>query len=120
MATWPASLPQKQFLGLTVQDQDAVLRTPMDGGPPTRRARFTARVRKVSCPIKINGTQLQTFETFYHTTLEAGSQEFDWEDPITDATVSFAFTAPPRWAISRGGVPGSRIWSATLELEIQP
>lgn len=125
MATWPASLPQKQFLGLTERDQDAVLRTAMDAGPPTRRNRFTSITREVNVPIVVTGTQKQTFDTFFRTTLANGALEFDWEDPVTDATVSFAFRSPPRWTLTRGGDPSGdptadRIWTATLELEIQP
>lgn len=121
MATWPASLPQKQFIGLTEQDQDAVLRTPMDAGPPTRRNRFTAVARDVDVPLVINGTQKATFDTFFRTTLSHGATAFDWEDPTDDSTVSFAFRSSPKWNLVRGGsTTATRIWTTTLQLEIQP
>ena len=120
MTAWPASLPQNQFLGMTEQDIDARVVSPNDSGPPSRRNRFNARLTSVSTPIVLTGTQKQTFDTFYRTTLLNGASAFDWEDPTTDATVSFAFKTPPRWALVRGGTAATRIWSATLELEIQP
>ena len=120
MTAWPGTLPQKQFVGLTETDVDAVLRTPMDSGPPSRRNRFAASMRFVRIPIILTGSQKQTFDTFFRTTLKNGSLEFDWEDPTTDATVSFAFRGPPQWILVSGGDTNSRKWSAVLNLEIQP
>lgn len=120
MTTWPATLPQNQFLGMTEQDDDAVLRTPMDAGPPSRRNRFTAITRGVRTPIVVTGAQKQVFDTFYRDTLRNGSLAFDWEDPTTDVTLSFAFRGPPQWALIRGGTPDNRVWETTLDLEIQP
>lgn len=121
MATWPGTLPQSQFVGLIDQDVDAVLRTPMDQGPPTRRRKYAAIVREVDVPIVLTGTQRIAFDTFYRTTLRNGSLAFDWEDPVTDVTISFAFRAPPRWLLDRGGSStANRIWSTTLQLQVQP
>lgn len=125
MTTWPATLPQKQFVGLTVKADDAVLRSPMDAGPPSRRNRFTAVTKSVKVPLVLNGTQKQTFDTFFETTLQNGALEFDWEDPTTDATVAFAFKSPPEWSLTRGGdgtgtPTAGRIWRTVLDLEIQP
>ena len=120
MASWPASLPQDQFLRMTDQIQDTVLRTPMDAGPPTRRNRYTAVVRNVDVRLVLNGTQRQAFDTFYKTTLGNGALAFDWEDPVTDATVSFAFRGPATWTLIRGGTGATRIWETQLQLEIQP
>jgi len=92
----------------------------MDAGPASRRNRYSAISKTVKCPIILTGTQLQTFNTFYETTLENGALAFDWEDPITDATVSFAFRSPPSFQIVSGGTTETRTWRATLDLEIQP
>lgn len=119
MSTWPASLPQ-QLIGTTEQDQDAVLRTGMDAGPPSRRNRYTARVTQVRVPMILTGTQKQAFDTFYRDTLKNGALSFDWEDPTTDETVSFAFRSPPTWRLIRGGLPAARVWDGELDLEIQP
>lgn len=120
MTVWPGTLPQNQFIGLTEVDVDAVLRTQMDSGPPSRRNRFAASMRFVRTPIILTGSQKQTFDTFFRTTLKNGSLAFDWEDPTTDATVSFAFRGPPQWGLVTGGDVNSRKWSAILNLEIQP
>lgn len=120
MATWPAQLPQDQFLNLTDQQQDSVLRTNMETGPPSRRARFTAVTRAVDVPIMMTGDQRAVFDDFYRDDLAFGALAFDWEDPSTDATVSFAFRSPPKWTLRRGGLPAARIWQSSLELEIQP
>lgn len=120
MTAWPGTLPQNQFIGLTEVDVDAVLRTQMDSGPPSRRNRFAASMRFVRTPIILTGSQKQTFDTFFRTTLKNGSLSFDWEDPTTDATVSFAFRGPPQWGLVTGGDVNSRKWSAILVLEIQP
>lgn len=120
MASWPATLPQKQFVGTRVKDDDAVLRTPMDAGPPTTRNRFTAVSRSVSCPIVLTGAQKATFDAFYRTTLANGSSSFTWEDPSDDSTVSFKFKGYPELTLFRGGAAAKRLWSGTLELEQLP
>ena len=120
MVAWPASLPQSQFIGATDQDDDSVLRTPMDSGPPTRRNRFTAITRSVRTPMTLDGTQKATFDTFYRTTIANGSLSFDWEDPASLATVSFAFKSPPVWTMLHLGTAAGRFWSTSLDLEIQP
>lgn len=74
----------------------------------------------MTVPMYLTGTQLQTFNSFFDTDLDHGALAFDWEDPVTDATVSFAFVTPPEWFLIRGGVPSARVWQASLELEIQP
>lgn len=120
MAAWPAALPQKQFVGLTETDVDAVARTPMDSGPASRRNRFSAVPRNIVVPIILNGAQKQAFDSFYRTTLSNGAQSFDWDDPVTDASISLAFTKPPQWVLTRGGTPAARHWRADLTLEILP
>ncbi len=121
MPTWPASLPQLPRIGMTAQDDDAVLRTSMDTGPAARRNRFTAISQSMSFPMVLTGTQRVTFETFFRTTLSHGALAFDWTDPVDDATVSVAFKAPPKWSgVAGDATPADRVWQATFELEILP
>ncbi len=121
MPTWPASLPQLPLIGMTAQDDDAVLRTSMDTGPATRRNRFTAITQSVSFPMVLTGTQRVTFDTFYRTTISHGALSFDWTDPVDDSTVSMAFKSPPKWSVVAGDATTTdRIWQTTFELEIQP
>lgn len=121
MPTWPATLPQLPFAGVTTQDKDSVLRTPMDSGPPSRRNRFTTHMQAVAYPMVLDGDEKVIFDTFYRTTLSNGALAFDWIDLVDDATISLAFTAPPAWAlIGNASDPADRHWSAVLSLEVQP
>lgn len=120
MTAWPATLPQSQFLRTTEEDDDAVLRTSMDAGPPSRRNKYTGLTAKVTTPIVINGTQKQAFDTFYRTTLKNGALSFTWTSPTDDTTVSYAFSKPVKWTLIRGGTTETRVWQGVLELERQP
>jgi hypothetical protein len=118
--SWPATLPQEQFIGLTDQRQVAVVRTQMDEGPAKVRRKFSAAVRDVMVPIVLNGTQRGAFDPFFISDLEEGALAFDWDDPVTDSTLSFRFIEPPQWTLEVGGAPAARIWKATMKLEILP
>lgn len=122
MPAWPINLPQLPFDGVTAQDDDAVLRSPMDSGPPTRRNRFTAHVQKLSCPMVLTGSERADFDFFFRTDLNHGALAFDWVDPADDTvTVSMAFTGPVQWALRAGAKNSSdRIWVGVLSLEVQP
>ena len=121
MTAWPATLPQNQFVGLTEQDADAVLRTDMDAGPPSRRNKYTAHVMDVSVPIVLTGAQKKVFDTFYRVTLRNGSLSFTWDSPTDDSAVSYAFKGPVRWTLIRGGADSDRrVWRGQMELEKQP
>jgi hypothetical protein len=120
MSNWPAELPQKQFLGTTIQDDESRIIQTMDAGPASVRNRFTAITQSVNCPIVLTGAQRAIFNTFYRTTLNHGTNSFTWTDPTTDQSVTFRFKRPPTWqAISPGSV-NNRIWRSNLELEILP
>lgn len=121
MPIWPASLPQELLPdGITVRDDDAVLRTPMDAGPPTRRNRFTAVTRRLTGGIVLTGTEKQAFDIFYRDDLANGAVAFDWTDPVTGSTISVAFREPPEFALVAPGPAGERVWQAQLQMEVQP
>ncbi len=121
MPTWPASLPQLPFAGVTAADADAVVRSPMDSGPPTRRNRFTSHMQNVKMPMVLDGDEKVIFDTFFRSTLGNGALAFDWVDLVDGSTVSMAFASPPSWALIGGAsAPDDRVWSTVLELEIQP
>lgn len=84
------------------------------------RRRFTAASRFFSVPIVLDGQQRQDFDTFYITTLKEGVLSFDWEDPVTDVTVSFRFRSPPEFELVTGGTTTTRIWRGVIALEILP
>lgn len=121
-ATWPADLPQEQFLGSTFQQVDNRLRTQMDVGVPKQRRRYTAVVENHSVPIALSGKALKdTFIPFYDNTLSSGTLPFDWTDIVTDTVATYRFRAPPTWRIDIGSSNiDKRFYTATLELEKLP
>lgn len=121
MPIWPASLPQFAMIGAKIGADDSVLRSNMDAGPPVRRNRFTAITKSVSYTFRLTGTQVETLDNFFHSTLRNGALSFDWTDPRTDATVLMAFLSPPEYTAILGNPKSlNRCWSALLSLEIQP
>ncbi len=121
MPTWPIELPHLPFAGVTAADTDAVLRSPMDSGPPSRRNRFTSHIQNIQMPMVLTGSEKAAFDFFFRSTLGNGALAFDWIDPIDDTVVSMAFAVPPAWALIGGAAdPAERHWSAVLSLEVQP
>lgn len=120
MTAWPASLPTEGFSGVGIERKTAVVRSSMDSGPAKQRARFTAAVRELQVPMFFTGTELQTFDTFFITTLSEGALSFDWLDPVNDSTVSMRFMEPPKFQQVSGGASADRVWRSTFKLEILP
>lgn len=120
MATWPGTLPQSPFLGVSDKRNKAVARTEMDTGPPKMRRRFTAAVREIDVGMFLTGAQRTTFDTFFITTLKEGALSFDWTDPNDGATASMRFREPPAWQQIRAGSPDAKLWQSSLKLEILP
>jgi len=121
MEQWPASLPQNQFIGVTTEDDDSVLRTQMDAGPVTRRNRYTSYRVLVTTPITLTGVQKITFDNFFRQTLANGALSFLWSDPTTDSQMKFTFVRPPKLTMIRGAPnPENRVWQGELQLEVRP
>lgn len=118
MATWPGGLPDRQFVGLTHKRQPAKLRSPMTSGTTKVRRIATAVPYRTSIPVFFSNAEKQTFDAFWATTLKEGSLFFDWEDPVTDATVSMEIIEYPDFALSTG--PDGRFWRGTMEIEVKP
>ena len=120
MSNWPATLPQQYFLGVDIGDDETRLVSPMDAGPASLRNRFTAFAQPLNTPIVLNGAQLATFNAFYRTTLNHGTDSFTWTNPVDDSSVSIRFKSPPKWQSIRSGLTTTRLWRAVLSLEILP
>lgn len=121
MSTWPATLPQSLLSGASVQDDESRLVSNMDAGPSSVRNRFTAISKTVKGSLIITGAQLDTFNTFYRTTLSHGATSFTWKDPETDESASVRFkTKPTKECIKPATDPDDRLWSIGLELEVLP
>jgi hypothetical protein len=122
MAAWPASLPQKAFLVASDTRQQASLRSEMDQGAPKKRKRFTAAIRNLTLKMILTGTQRATFDTFYITTINEGTDSFTILDPVDDATITVSFKSPPTWKLIPGSGPAvvDRQWESILDLEVLP
>lgn len=121
MSSWPSTLPQKQFQGVSVQDDESRLISQMDAGPASIRNRFTAVPQTVTTRIVLTGEEYETFKTFLRTTLNHGTNSFDWTDPGDGTTVTFRFRQKPTFTcIKTNSDPDLRLWEAVLNLEILP
>lgn len=95
MTDWPAIQSSPSIGSLTYQDEDNVLRTQNDVGPPMKRKRFTAFLRHFSFDIIISKDDVETLDTFYKDTLGMGVGEFNFTDPVSGNTEVFNFDSPP-------------------------
>jgi len=86
----------------------------MDQGPDKMRRRFTAVPKLLSCSFLMTAAQLQTFETFYDTTIVGGSDSFDWTHPRLGTTISCRFVQVPTF------VPVGLYWRVSAEIEVLP
>lgn len=121
MSNWPAQLPQAQFVGVSIQDDETRLFTAMDSGPGTIRNRFNAVSKNLSTPIVLTGAQLAIFNTFMRVELNQATEPFTWTNPEADETATFRFKSKPSWQCIRPNPdPNLRLWRGSLELEILP
>lgn len=121
MPSWPGSLPENLLLGSSIQDEESRLISSMDAGPPTKRNRFTAITKTISGEVILKGAQLDTFLTFFRTTLSNGALAFDWKYPVDDSTVTMSFKNKPEWTcIKPNPDPDLRLWKSNFVLEVQP
>ncbi len=121
MASWPAGLPQTVLATASRTRQAGRLRTSMDSGPPKQRARFTAVVKNYDVEIIVTGAQLATFETFYETTINNGTDSFTWVDPFDDTSKTLRFRdEPSEVAIKPDATVNDRLYRISLPLEELP
>ncbi len=94
MPTWPGTLPTVPLRDSYEESQQpgSAIRTPTDQGPPKQRNRFTAQVKIYRVTWEMTGAQLDTFWTFYRSTLGNGALQFDGlPTPRTLATANHRF-----------------------------
>lgn len=118
MAAWPLSA--QLLFGLEDDPGDPRLRSDMRRGPPKQRRDSTTSLRRVRGEVSISGTDVATLWTFGKTTLLEWSDPFTWEDPQSDATVTYRFASVPRRRLLLGGTTAARRWLVSLELEVLP
>lgn len=123
MPSWPASLPQRLMLPVTVTPRSAVVRTEMDVGPPKQRLRSTLVWKDVVGHMVLTGAQKAAFDAWWQNDIAQGALAFTWVDPTDNepAQLRFVTEEPPEWSlIVPGIVLADRRWAAVLQLEIVP
>lgn len=124
---WPPSLPQTPFVGWDDEREPNTVVFKPDFGPAKIRRRGTVSRRFQSTPIELTGAQLAAFNTFFYTTLEHGTLEFQWQDML-DANHAGSGTARvfrfrdgvcPKWRLVVGSLDKNTRWySGVVELEV--
>lgn len=96
MPTWPGTLPQFiQSGGYSESLPQLTVESQVDSGQTKVRRRFTSGFRPLQMTIHCTPAQVAAFETFWFTDCAAGSIDFDWKNPRTQATASFRWRNPP-------------------------
>ena len=107
--TFPPSIEDCFLLGgFVYQDQPNTIRSQVEVGPAKLRRRFVDPVTTVNGGITVDQAQLQTFNTFYRTTLLSGVNSFNFADPVSGVDQEYRFIDPPvitpitdtQWAVS--------------------
>ena len=122
--SWPppgsTDFPQDVFSGYQYQHVDTRLQTTMDMGVVKTRQDVTKPPRRLRAPIKLNGEQLDVFETFLANT-NYGALRFDWVDPFDGTALEMRFQSIPQFQEIVGSPTKAKRWySATLDLWIPP
>ena len=117
MAAWPVSLPALVLRqGFEEREPDNTVRTEMEAGLDKVRARYTSGDDDFQQTLGMTSAQIDTFKTFYRTTLSYGTLSFTWVHPRTQAAKTFRFLKPPPRYVNEGG----DAWLARFALEIVP
>ena len=99
MASWPGTLPQKPAAGSwSGGPQNNVIAFEPELGDDITRRRGSAVGYEYSGRFSaLTLTQLNTFKTFYETTLSDGNDTFTWTDPVYGDSATWRITggAPP-------------------------
>jgi hypothetical protein len=119
MPSWPSSLPHLNA-GLKDQRGSGFLRTPMDMGPAKMRRRYSAVPRFLTGSMVFTAAQRAAFDTFYSTTLEEGSAEFTFEDPVDFSEKTVRFAQEPSFTALSGDANGVTYWNVSISLEVLP
>lgn len=114
-AAWPGTLPNPLVAGYGEVLDLALLRSPVDKGPPLQRAVTDALPRPIDGQMVMTRAQWATFKTFVTSTLSGGALPFTWLDIDQSATVTLRFREGPSM---RAEAPDLLV--VTLPLEILP
>jgi hypothetical protein len=98
MPNWPLTLPQGPLAeGYQESPGKTVIRTPMEVGPAKQRRCYTAGVKQITLTWELEGSEVDTFETFFKETLEGGALSFEMPHPRLGGSITVRFVKPPAW-----------------------
>ena len=102
--TWPGTLPALvNVAGFGESPPDQAVETPTDAGPGKSRRRQTGTQRPIKCSIRCTLAQVEIFDAFWLTTLAAGTLNFTWVSPRTQAAKTLRFKKPIPAYVPLGG-----------------
>lgn len=79
---WPSSLPDHVERNNFESGPAApTKRTEMETGPPKQRRRYSGKWTQSPVSWMMSGSQVDTFEDFFDTTLQGGALKFNWPHP---------------------------------------
>lgn len=122
--TWPGSLPSEWSIRTRYRRLPTTVETEMDSGLPKARKRHSAVLAHVDTYIRLTGTQVAAFETWYDDTIGGGALAWTRAHPVTGVTATFQFRndeMPPEWTpVVSDETPGLVEWEATLAMRVLP
>lgn len=86
---YPTTLPLPEWDGFAIQAGKNKIQTEMQFGMIKQRRLYTSNKQSQIVKIQLDNTELQTFLTFYNTTLKNGTLPFTWIDFITEASKDY-------------------------------
>ena len=96
-AAWALTLPQAPSAdGFRVVYPSVVVRSSMDAGPTKQRRRVAWAKKTMVAPFVMSPTQLTDFEEFYKNTVRAGTDVFEWTDPMRDVLGEYRIIEDPQ------------------------
>jgi len=114
---WPTTLPPPSSNGFSRTPKDSRVISQNDDGPPKVRRRSTANGATYQITLELTAAQVGYLETFWDTTLNGGTEIFNWTDPILGSAVEVLMLDLP--SISPAPEAAGE-YVATLVLERMP
>lgn len=92
MDNWPGGLQQRlEVAGFQYLPGNTRVASDMDIGPKKVRNRYTEGIDLYQCQVTLDFAEVQTFKTFYKTTLANGTLPFLFVDPFEEDEAVFRF-----------------------------
>lgn len=97
---WHTSLPTDILSdGFNQQTAPNAIRTKMEAGLDKLRRRYTTEIVNISVSMVVTFAEYTILETFFNTTLEAGTLSFNFTDPVDSTEYEYRFLEPPAYSV---------------------